>query len=464
MIKVIGAGLAGCEAAWQIAQRGIPVQLYEMKPETLTPAHRSPQFAELVCSNSLRAARLENAVGLLKSELRRLGSLLIAKADEHAVPAGGALAVDREGFSQAVTEAIRQHPLIEVISTCVTELPEEGLTIVATGPLTQGGLFEEIQKRVGREHLHFFDAAAPIVSKDSLNFDRVFAQSRYGRGGDDYLNCPMDQTEYETFYQALIEAEQAEVEDFDREIVFEGCMPVETMAKRGRDTLRFGPLKPVGLIDPRTGKTPYACVQLRQDDRQGDLYNLVGFQTRLRQGEQKRVFGLIPGLEKAQFLRYGVMHRNTYLYSPGHLNEAYQLKSHPHLYFAGQMTGVEGYVESIASGCVAGIQAALNWAGVPPVIFSPNTVIGAMAAYISDPSHRQFQPMNANWGLLPPLTERVKRHEKTYRLILRAQEALEADLARLIQSGNAPTLFGPLQPDPQAPQRPSKKRKPHENI
>lgn len=408
-VTVVGAGLAGCEAALQIAKQGVPVRLIEMKPLRRTPAHHSNDFAELVCSNSFRAAAIENAVGLLKEELRILGSELIAAADRTQVPAGGALAVDREQFSAKVTAAVRNHPLITVMEEEVDAIPEENICVIATGPLTEGGLFEHISKLSGMENLHFFDAAAPIVTLESLDRNVVFRQSRYDKGGADYLNCPMNQEEYLRFYNALIEAEQADVADFDREIVFEGCMPIETMAKRGVDTMRFGPLKPVGLIDPTTGKTPYAVVQLRQDDSAGTLYNIVGFQTRLKFGEQKRVFGLIPGLQKAEFARYGVMHRNTFIHSPGFLKATYQVKQHSRLFFAGQMTGVEGYVESISSGLIAGRNAACLAKGEEPdFILPPSTVIGALAHYISDERLNDFQPMNANFGLIEPLTERVK--------------------------------------------------------
>lgn len=431
MIQILGAGLAGCEAALQAADFGVPVLLYEMKPILHTPAHHLDSFAELVCSNSFRAARVENAVGLLKCELMRLGSHLMRIASQCSVPAGGALAVDRDEFATAVTQAIHNHPNITVRTECVQNIPREGIVVVATGPLTQGSLFDELQEAFGQEHCHFFDAAAPIVTRESLDFSVVFAQSRYDRGGADYLNCPMNEQEYRQFYHSLIQAEQAEVEAFDREVVFEGCMPIEVMARRGEDTMRFGPLKPVGLIDPRTGKRPYACVQLRQDDRQGNLYNLVGFQTRLKQGEQRRVFGMIPGLQNAQFMRYGVMHRNTYIHSPGHLNACYQWKQNPRVYFAGQMTGVEGYVESIASGLIAGINAALAHRGEEPFVAPATTVIGSMAAYISDPAIRQFQPMNANFGLLPPLPERLKKQQKIAAWIQRAVSDLEVAIQPL---------------------------------
>ena len=357
-IEVIGAGLAGCEAAWQIAKQNIKVRLYEMKPIKKTPAHHKDTFAELVCSNSFRSDALENAVGLLKQELRELNSLIMECADKTRVPAGGALAVDRDAFSQMVTEKISSNPLIEVINDEVTSLSKDVITIIATGPLTSERLSERIAELIGEKGLYFFDAAAPIVRLDSINMDIVFRASRYGKGEADYLNCPMNKEEYDKFYEALMNAETVELNDFEDDKIFEGCMPIESMAKRGKDTMRFGPLKPVGLTDPRTGKEPYAVVQLRQDNFLGTLYNMVGFQTRLKWGEQKRVFSLIPGLENAEFERYGVMHRNTFINSPKLLDAAYRMKNHPNIFFAGQITGVEGYVESTSSGLVAGINAA----------------------------------------------------------------------------------------------------------
>jgi len=422
-IKIIGAGLAGCEAAWQASKLGVHVHLYEMKPKKYTPAHSMPSFAELVCSNSLRSDQLENGVGLLKEELRRMDSLLLACADMARVPAGGALAVDREIFSSAVTEKLREAPNITIHEEEINIIPEEGVVIIATGPLTQGGLFEAIEKRVNRGALHFFDAAAPIVTSESIDREIAFPMSRYGKGGADYLNCPMNQDEYQLFWEALVDAELAEVSDFDKETVFEGCMPIETMAKRGKDTIRFGPLKPVGLIDPRTGKEPYACVQLRQDDKSASMYNIVGFQTRLRFGEQKRVFRMIPGLSEADFSRMGVMHRNTYLQSPGLLLRDYSLKEERRIFFAGQMTGVEGYVESMGSGFTAGFFAALRAMDeTPDFFFSENTMIGAMASYISDEKIKKFQPMNANFGLVPPLGRKVR--SKKERNLAYAERAL----------------------------------------
>ena len=423
-VIVIGAGLAGCEAAWQIARLGVPVELIEMKPHKRSPAHHIPEFAELVCSNSFRSNQLENGVGLLKEELRILDSLLIEAADQTQVPAGGALAVDRASFSNYVTQKIKEHPLIAICEKEMTYIPENVLTIIATGPLTDGAIFDEIGKLTDLKRLHFFDAAAPIIAADSINRDIVFSMSRYGKGGADYLNCPMNEAEYERFYEALITAELAEVENFDKEVVFEGCMPIETMAKRGRDAIRFGPLKPVGLIDPRTEKMPYACVQLRQDDKIASMFNLVGFQTRLRFPEQKRVFQMIPGLENANFYRYGVMHRNTYLHSPGFLNKDYSLKGDGNLYFAGQMTGVEGYVESIGSGYIAGLSAGLTILGHNiDFPFSRKTMLGAMAEYISDSAVTRFQPMNANFGLVCPLDTKVKG--KKERNLAYAQRAIE---------------------------------------
>lgn len=425
-INVIGAGLAGSEAAWQIAKQGINVRLFEMKPHKKTPAHHSDTFAELVCSNSLRSDMLENAVGLLKEELRRLGSLIIECADETRVPAGGALAVDREGFSKAVTDKILKNPLIEVINEEVTILCKDDITIVATGPLTSDKLADEIAKLIGDDRLYFFDAAAPIVRLDSINMDIAFKASRYDKGEADYINCPMNKEEYLKFYEALINAETVELKEFEDNRVFEGCMPIETMAKRGVDTIRFGPLKPVGLIDPKTGKESYAIVQLRQDDKAATLYNFVGFQTHLKWGEQKRVFRMIPGLEKAEFERYGVMHRNTFINSPALLDNVYRLKKQPNLFFAGQMTGVEGYVESTASGFVAGINAARQLNGQEDFIFPSSTAIGSLARYISNPGTAKFQPMNVNFGIIDPLNERIRNKKERYRTVAnRALETIE---------------------------------------
>lgn len=423
-VTVIGAGLAGCEAAWQLARAGIPVLIKEMKPQKYTDAHHLSTFAELVCSNSLRSNQIENGVGLLKEEMRRLGSLILECADKTKVPAGGALAVDRDEFSLLVTQKINEHPLIRVTSEEVKVLPAEGVAVIATGPLTQGELYADIVEQLGQETLHFFDAAAPIVMSDSIDRSIVFAMSRYGKGGDDYLNCPMSKEEYDAFWEALVSAELAEVKDFDKETVFEGCMPIESMAKRGKDTIRFGPLKPVGLVDPRTGKEPYACVQLRQDDRSASMYNIVGFQTRLRFPEQKRVFQMIPGLEAAEFSRMGVMHRNTYLDSPKLLDNTYALRKDPRLFFAGQMTGVEGYIESAGSGFLCGLFAAAGIRGQQlPVTFSDSTMLGALAAYISDGNVRSFSPMNANFGLIAPLGYKV--HSKKEKYLAYAQRSLQ---------------------------------------
>lgn len=405
---VIGAGLAGSECAWQLARRGIDVTLREMKPEKRTPAHTTDQFAELCCSNSLRSDQLENAVGLLKEELRRLDSLILRCADATRVEAGGALAVDRQGFAAMVTEEIMANPLITVVPGEVHTLPE-GEVVVASGPLTSDSLAAHLETLLGeRSSLHFFDAAAPLVSAESVDMDFAWMGSRYDRGTDDYVNCPMTEEEYAAFWQALTCAQEAEVHGFEDKRVFEGCMPVEVMARRGRDTLRYGPLKPRGLRDPRTGREPYAVVQLRRDNRAGSVYNLVGFQTHLRFPEQKRVFSMIPALHGAEFLRYGVMHRNTFLDSPRLLDRYYRLKKEPRISFAGQMTGVEGYVESAASGFLAGVETARRLRGLPPVDFPRQTAIGALALYISDESVVQFQPMNINFGIMPPLDHRVK--------------------------------------------------------
>ncbi len=427
MVTVIGAGLAGCEAAWQLAQRGIPVTLREMKPQKSTPAHHSADFAELVCSNSLRSDQMENAVGLLKEELRRLDSLIIACADAHRVEAGGALAVDRNAFSAAVTEKIKAHPLITVEEGEVTDIPE-GEVIIAAGPLASEGLTEAIARAFpGSGTLNFFDAAAPLVSFESIDMTRAWFASRYDKGTADYINCAMSKEEYLAFWQALRTAEEAEVHGFEDSRVFEGCMPVEVMARRGEDTLRYGPLKPKGLRDPATGETPYAVVQLRKDNSEGSIYNLVGFQTHLKWGEQKRVFSMIPALAQAEFLRYGVMHRNTYLKSPGFLDRYYRVKECPRVAFAGQITGVEGYVESTASGCLCAIEMANRLLGKPPVDFPRETAIGALALYVSNESVTDFQPMNVNFGIMPPWPEKVRggKREKNTLIANRALEALE---------------------------------------
>lgn len=425
-INVIGAGLAGCEAAWQIAKRGIKVRLYEMKPHKFSPAHHLDTFAELVCSNSLRSDQIENAVGLLKEEMRLLDSIIMKCADATRVPAGGALAVDRTGFSKMVTERIKCNKNITVIETEITELPEGEISIVATGPLTSDAFSKYLGSVTGEEYLYFFDAAAPIVTLESINMSSAFRAARYNKGTDDYINCPMNREQYECFWQELVNAETAHLKDFEKEVLFEGCMPVESMAKRGKDTLRFGPLKPVGLVDPNTGKEPYAVVQLRQDNREGTMFNIVGFQTHLKWPEQKRVFGLIPGLENAEFMRYGVMHRNTFINSPKLLDNTYNLKSNPNIYFAGQITGVEGYIESASSGLVAGINAALKFLGKECVVFTKATAIGALSNFVSDNSTKDFQPMNVNFGLLEPLNIKIRdKKKKNFEIAKRALEALE---------------------------------------
>lgn len=426
-INVIGAGLAGSEAANLIASFGIKVNLYEMKPDRKSPAHHSDLFAELVCSNSLRSDSLENAVGLLKEELRILGSLIMESADRAKVPAGGALAVDRAEFAGFITDSIRNNPLINVIPGEVKKVPREGITVVCTGPLTDGDLYDDIMELTGGSDLHFFDAAAPIVTFESIDMSKAFKASRYGKGGDDYINCPMNKDEYLAFYRELISAERAEVKDFDKEIVFEGCMPIETMASRGEDTMRYGPLKPVGLIDPATGKEPYACLQLRQDDRAKSMYNLVGFQTRLKWGEQKRVFGMIPGLENAEYYRMGVMHRNTYLNSPEVLSDMYSLRKYPGIFFGGQITGVEGYIESTASGFLAAYYAVCRYLGIEEPFKPDNrTVIGSMAAYVSDPSVKKFVPMNANFGIVRRPEEKFKgKDKKKQKIKLTGERAIE---------------------------------------
>ena len=432
-VHVIGAGLAGCESVTQLTRHGIPVILHEMRPVKSDEAHKTAYFAELVCSNSLRAGNIENAVGLLKEEMRRLGSLIMKKADEHQVPAGGALAVDRDGFAAAVTEAVKANPLVTVIHEEVTDLESlEGTVIIASGPLTSDALFADIKKLLKSDYLHFFDAAAPIVTADSLDYDKVYRASRYDKGGADYLNCPFyTKEEYVAFWEALCNAESAPVKDFEHD-VFEACMPIEEMAARGEDTMRFGPLKPVGLIDPRNGNEAYAVVQLRQDNAAASLYNLVGFQTHLKWPEQRRVFGMIPGLENAEFVRFGVMHKNTYLNSPQLLDKHFNLRSNKRFYFAGQMTGVEGYVESAASGLMAGLAAARAVLELPEVEFPEVTAHGALANYISNPTIENFQPMNINFGLIPPLTVRIrKKREKNAQIAARALEALDGFLPAL---------------------------------
>lgn len=422
IVNVIGAGLAGSEAAWQIANSGVSVNLFEMRPKKMTPAHHTGQFAELVCSNSLRSNSLTNAVGVLKEEMRYLNSVIIAAADDCSVPAGGALAVDRHEFSGKVTERVKNHPLIRVIAEEVKEIPE-GITVIATGPLTSDSLSEELKKFTGEEYLYFYDAAAPIVEKESINLEKAFIASRYDKGEAAYINCPMSEEEFNRFYDAVIHAEVVVPKDFEKEIYFEGCMPFEVMAKRGKQTLLFGPMKPVGLIDPRTGKQPYAVVQLRQDNSAGSLFNIVGFQTHLKWGEQKRIIQMIPGLENAEIVRYGVMHRNTFINSPRLLKPTYQSKKRETLFFAGQMTGVEGYVESAAAGLVAGLNAARLAKGEELLVFPKETVIGSMAHYITTADPQHFQPMNANFGLLPPLETKIRN--KNMRNEALAKRALE---------------------------------------
>lgn len=419
-IKVIGAGLAGCEAAWQLAQAGLQVELFEMKPEKYTPAHKYAGFAELVCSNSLKAERIGSAAGMLKEEMRRLGSLTMQCAEATKVSAGGALAVDRTKFSDMVTEKIKAHPNIEITEGEVTQIPD-GKVIIATGPLTSQALSESLHALIGEEYLHFHDAAAPIVMFESIDMSKAFFASRYGRGEADYINCPMEKEEYERFYSELVNAESAPLHEFDKEHfskdgfkVYEGCMPIEVLAKRGEDTMRYGPLKPVGIYHPETDKRYYAVVQLRAENSQGSMYNIVGFQTNLKFGEQKRVFSLIPGLENAEFIRYGVMHRNTFINSPKLLTEQFYLRENPDIYFAGQITGVEGYIESAASGIIAGLNMARRVQGKPYITLPETCMTGALSKYISDPSVEKFQPMGCNIGILPPLAERIRDKKLRY--------------------------------------------------
>ena len=429
-ITVIGAGLAGCEAAHKLSSLGFSVRLCEMKPEKRTPAQKSDGFAELVCSNSLKAMRLESAAGLLKEEMRRLGSVTMEAAEKTSVAAGGALAVDRELFSEYITEKIKSDPNIEIVTGEVTELPSEGIVIVATGPLTSDALAESLRQKFGGT-LSFFDAVAPIVTTDSVDMDRVFMGARYDRGEADYINCPMERDEYDAFYDALVSAERAPLHDFDvaDPKVYEGCMPLEVMAGRGRDTLRYGPLRPVGLIDPRTGRRPWANIQLRKENAAGTMYNIVGFQTNLKFGEQKRVFSMIPGLEHAEFVRYGVMHRDTFMDSPRLLSKSLSLKSEPRLFFAGQFTGVEGYTESAATGILAGINAARFANGEEPLVLPPETMLGALVNYITDESVGNFQPMGANMGILPPLEKKIRHKDERYAALAeRAIAGLEAVL------------------------------------
>lgn len=425
-VIVVGAGLAGAEATWQAVKRGINVKVYEMRPGKQTPAHKSSDFAELVCSNSFRAGSLENAVGLLKEEMRRFDSLVMSCADKTRVPAGGALAVDRNLFAQCVTGALSQHPLVETYRKEVTVIPDGEVVILATGPLTSEALAEDIRRFTGEGYFYFYDAVAPVVTLDSINMSRVFLSSRYGKGENAYLNCPMDKDEYETFWGALVKAEKAPRKEFDQEKHFEGCMPVEALAARGKDTLRYGPLKPVGLIDPRTGRRPYAVAQLRQENNECTMYNLVGFQTGLKWGEQRRVFRLIPGLEDAEFVRFGVMHRNSYINSPVLLEPSFQSKKRPVLFFAGQITGVEGYVESAAAGLMAGINAARLAAGKETLVFPRDTAHGSLAYYITTANPAHFQPMNVNFGLFPPPAAKIRGKKERYRMLAgRALESIE---------------------------------------
>ena len=439
IVNVYGAGLAGCEAAWQIAERGVKVRLYEMKPHKYTPAHHSEGFAELVCSNSLRSDSVINAVGLLKEEMRRIGSLIMMAAEETKVPAGSALAVDRELFSRFITEKIKNHPNIEIIDAEMTSVNPDEITVIATGPLTSDAMAEYIEKELGCSGLHFFDAAAPIVDFSTIDMDVAFFASRYDKGDADYINCPMTKEQYDAFYNELINAKEAEIKEFDREEqkkklqVFEGCMPVEVMAKRGYDTLCYGPLKPVGLVDPRTQKESFAVVQLRKENKEGTMYNIVGFQTHLTVPEQRRVFRMIPGLENAEFLRYGIMHRNTYLNSPGLLKNDYSMINNENIFFAGQMTGVEGYIESAGSGLVAGINAAARALGANGIIFPDTTMIGSMASYVQNGSMGKFVPMNANFGIIEPLGYRVKggKSAKNEVIANRALEAIDSVIAEM---------------------------------
>lgn len=414
-ITVIGAGLAGCEAALQIANLGVAVDLIEMKPQKRTPAHKSDNFAELVCSNSLKAARVDSAAGLLKEEMRRFGSICMAAAEKCSVAAGGALAVDRDIFSSLITETVKNHPNITIKNEVVTSLNPQEITVVATGPLTEGGLADEIAKMCDSENLSFYDAAAPIVTKESVDFDSAFYASRYGKGTDDYINCPMNKEEYENFHRELINAESALLSEFDKPItVYEGCMPVEVLAKRGEDSIRFGPLKPVGLRDPKTGHRPWAVVQLRRENAEGSLFNLVGFQTNLKFPEQKRVFSMIPALKNAEFVRFGVMHRNTFINSPKLLNKDLSLKKYPNVFFAGQLSGVEGYMESASSGIIAGINAARKLRNEAPLILPKYTMIGALLGYITDETVENFQPMGANFGIIPSLETKIRDKRERY--------------------------------------------------
>ena len=428
IVNVIGAGLAGSEAAWQLARRGLRVRLHEMRPVRMTEAHRTADFAELVCSNSLRGASLETAVGVLKEEMRRLGSLIIAAADRARVPAGGALAVDRDGFSAAITATLSTHPLIDVMREEVTAIPE-GPTIIATGPLTSAALGECLNELIGPRNLYFYDAIAPIVARDSIDMDKAFLASRYGKGGDDYINCPLSESEYDAFIEAVVAADKVALHPFEKPVYFEGCMPIEEMARRGPQTLAFGPMKPVGIVDPRSGRRPFAVVQLRQDDREGRLYNMVGFQTKMTYPAQRAVLRLIPGLERAEFVRLGSLHRNTFIDSPRLLRPTLQLNSRDDLFMAGQMIGVEGYVESAAAGLLAAINVARMASGSEPIYPPPETALGSLIAYISDAARRDFQPMNANYGLMPDLAARVRGREKKIQMGQRALQKMDEWIA-----------------------------------
>lgn len=432
-VKVIGAGLAGCEAAWQLAKAGIKVKLYEMRPHKMTPAHHTEYFAELVCSNSLRSNQLENAVGLLKEEMRRLDSLIIKCADNNTVPAGGALAVDRDKFSQDITSIIESNPNIEIVREEVTKIPENEYVIIATGPLTSDELSRSIKEYLGQDYLYFYDAASPIVAYDSIDMNVAFKASRYGKGEDDYINCPFDMEQYNIFYNEIINAQRVALKEFEKEIIFEGCMPIEVMASRGPKTLLFGPLKPKGIENPRNKKQPYAVVQLRQDNQEGTLYNMVGFQTNLKWDEQKRVFSMIPGLENAEFVRYGVMHKNTYINSPKVLEPTLQTVSNNKLFFAGQITGVEGYVESTSSGLIAGLNMARILNGMKPLIFPKSTAHGSLCAYITDRTIKNFQPMNINFGIFEQIKEKYKsKKEKNMAYSDKALQEIE-NLMKILQ-------------------------------
>lgn len=439
-IKIIGAGLAGSEAAWQIAERGVRVLLYEMRPSKMTPAHKTAKFAELVCSNSFKSDQPGSAPHLLKQELRRLGSLVLSAADACRVPAGAALAVDRELFAQRITEALRAHPLIEVIEEEVTAIPDDAITIIATGPLTSDALSRAIAEFAGQEHLYFYDAISPVVDGETIDFGKVFRASRYGKGDGDYLNCPMTEEEYDRFYRALVEAESVGLHEFEERLFFEGCLPIEELARRGRETLLYGPMKPVGLVDPRTGKRPFAVVQLRAENLMADAYNIVGFQNHLKFPEQKRVFRLIPGLERAEFLRYGQIHRNTYINSPRLLAPSLQTRTNPRLLFAGQITGVEGYTECIATGLMAGVNAARIYLGREPLVWPRETAMGSLAFYITSADPQDFQPANINFGLLPPLDDeaRVRLRDKQRRRQEQIRRAMAA-LERFLDEGAAPS-------------------------